>query len=427
MRPLSIFIAHPSPLLTDCNPHGDGLVAFSLLRELALAGHTLHVAAALVDIQSTLPANVIIYPIKTRAAQYPDERQSLSFRIEYAIQVRRLFDRISRETHIDLIHQLNPVVLGLSALLYRRGVPLLLGPFPPLWKVEGNWKSRVKSWLRDKVVRVVLSRSDGMLTPNHASRAMLERVGISPSRLFHLSYGMDTHAFFPDASQVPEVPTILYMAGLWKRKGIYTLLSAFELVAQRLPEARLLIAGTGEEQEEIERRIAQMQSRGQISLLGHIPRNSIREAMQRCSLYCLPSFGEPFGMSALEAMACGRPLVVTNSGGLAELVPEQGGLKVPEGDAPALADALCTVLMKPAMAEAMGAYNRQYVLDKFEWSIISTQLASIYDTMLTNGTARTRASASLSVNPVRNLDSTVAGPDKPLHQSPSSYLTVPVC
>ena len=81
--------------------------------------------------------------------------------------------------------------------------------------------------------------------------------------------------------------------------------------------------------------------------------------MQSCDVYCLPSFGEPFGMTALEAMACARPVVATDAGGLRHLVAERGGRKVPPGDADALAAALREVLADPELRRAMGEHNRR--------------------------------------------------------------------
>ncbi len=72
-------------------------------------------------------------------------------------------------------------------------------------------------------------------------------------------------------------------------------------------------------------------------------------------------------MSALEAMACGKPLVVTNAGGLGHLVPDQGSLKVAPGEAPALATALLRLLQEPELQHKMGRFNRSYVMAKHSW------------------------------------------------------------
>src|ERR1700722_13737881 len=83
-RPLSIFVSHPSPFLTDSLPHGDGLIAHSILRRLADRGHTLHVAVPLSALEKAIPGDVRLYPLETMV---PPKRHhpGLTYRVEYAI------------------------------------------------------------------------------------------------------------------------------------------------------------------------------------------------------------------------------------------------------------------------------------------------------------------------------------------------------
>jgi glycosyltransferase involved in cell wall biosynthesis len=383
MRPpqLTIFVAHPSPYMTDSKPHGDGLIAFSFLRELADARHTIHVATPLYEIKSELPDNVILHHIQMRA-QPSDDKQSLAFRLEYAVRVRLLFSQLRRSIAFDVIHQMNPVVLGLSSLLYGLGTPVLLGPFWSPWEAtEGQHLSKMsilRSRLREFMLARAIRRADGVLAPNRLTAKLLVRAGMNPRLIFSLPIGVDTNQFFPAPSLTPAKPTILFLAGLWKRKGVYTLLAAFEILADRMPDAELLIAGSGEEQVAIEERVRAMPGGERIQMLGPIRREAVCETMQRCSVYCLPSYGEPFGLSALEAMSCGKPLVVTDAGGLGELVKPEGGRKVKPGDAAGLAAALQFVLEKPGLASEMGEFNRRHVMECYSWAAVSSTLARVY-------------------------------------------------
>jgi glycosyltransferase involved in cell wall biosynthesis len=106
--------------------------------------------------------------------------------------------------------------------------------------------------------------------------------------------------------------------------------------------------------------------------------------MQDCSLYCLPSLGEPFGISAVEAMACGKALVVTDAGGLADLVRPSGGLKVPPADPETLASALLELLTDRARCASMGLYNRELALKEYSWSAAIDRLLGIYQELLYN-------------------------------------------
>jgi glycosyltransferase involved in cell wall biosynthesis len=104
--------------------------------------------------------------------------------------------------------------------------------------------------------------------------------------------------------------------------------------------------------------------------------------MQDCSLYCLPSLGEPFGISALEAMACGKALVVTDAGGLTDLVRPSGGLKVPPANTEALANALLQLLTDRARCTSMGRYNRALALKEYSWDAAIDRLLRLYQELL---------------------------------------------
>jgi glycosyltransferase involved in cell wall biosynthesis len=83
-------------------------------------------------------------------------------------------------------------------------------------------------------------------------------------------------------------------------------------------------------------------------------------------------------MTALEAMACARPLVVTSAGGLAHLVPDEGARKVPPGDPGALAAALAFVLADPELRRSMGEHNRAAVERGYSWSRVVDRLEEYY-------------------------------------------------
>ena len=102
--------------------------------------------------------------------------------------------------------------------------------------------------------------------------------------------------------------------------------------------------------------------------------------MQSCAVYCLPSYGDPAPLAAVEAMACGRPVVATDAGGLGYLVPDEGGARVPPGNAGALADALGRILGDPALARSMGEHNRRLVEERYAWPRVVDRLEDLYGT-----------------------------------------------
>jgi len=149
-------------------------------------------------------------------------------------------------------------------------------------------------------------------------------------------------------------------------------------VSDECPSARLLIAGTGPEESEVRRRIQATPALSRVRLLGLLERDRVISVMQACAVYCLPSYGEPFGMSALEAMACGKPVVATDAGGLRHLVDDEGGRRVSPGDSAALATALRDILSVPEVRRQMGRHNRHVIEERYAWPHVIGSLEDIY-------------------------------------------------
>jgi L-malate glycosyltransferase len=386
MRALNIFISHPSPFLTDHQPHGDGLAAWEFVSRLARRGHKVHIAAAAFDINGDLPPNLAIHPYRLRAplaAMRP---------LEAMVKIRAIFKRLARIAPFDLIQQLNPVYPGLSAGLLRTGVPLVLGPFIPAWprsdtapggSIRRGWRSAFDRIVERANLAQERAAAALILSTQGAASALREPERCGP-RMFVLPYGVDTQRFAPAPEGSPsDSLSVLFLANLYPRKGIYTLLEAFEAVAAAIPRCRLDIAGDGPEADGVRRKIAAMQSRARIRMIGAVSRDQVAEVMRSCAVFCVPSHGEPFGLTALEAMACGKPVVATDAGGLAYLVDApRGGRKVPVGDADALATALIEILREPGLAESMGRHNRCFAVEHYDWEGVIDRLEKVYGGVL---------------------------------------------
>jgi glycosyltransferase involved in cell wall biosynthesis len=406
-RPLNIFVPHCSDLLTDHLPHGDGLVAHGFIRHLAERGHELHVAVAATDIREPLPANVHLYSIES------PRKGPLWTRMRYMLQVRRLFFRLSQRVDFDLVHQLNPVYTGMSLSLAGCKPPVILGPYIGGWPDDPAAISNSKMALR-VLLRLAKRTIAGLqqhfahllllTTPAAASR-LVGRSALAKVQI--LPHGIDSDFFRPedtgptDRSIQTDAPRILFMASTTRRKGIFDLLQAFDGVAARFPLAHLLIAGEGSEFAEARTTASQLSSCDRINFLGRQDRAGAARVMQEADIYCLPSHGEPYGMGAVEAMSCGKPLVVTDAGGLGCLVDDQGGLRVPVGDPERLGNALCILLADPQRCRAMGEHNRRRVLETMDWKHVINRLEEVY---FASSSAKTqagskRAAARTSVLP----------------------------
>jgi glycosyltransferase involved in cell wall biosynthesis len=307
---------------------------------------------------------------------------------------RRLLHRLRRENQIDLIHQLNPVNKGLSLAVLGSGLPVVLGVVVPSWPLnaeDGAPKKTLakhlsvafKMWVKRRLLTIQQWQASVLLLVSPAARDELHHAERVECKIVHLPIGVNTTQFSPSVEIEPDqsqnVPNILFLANLWRRKGIFTLLDAFAQVVEKVPTCRLTIAGGGSEQEEVERVVAASPHRDQITMLGAISRAQVPNLMRSCTVYCLPSYGEPFGIGALEAMASGKPVVATNAGGIKEMIPDGGGRKVPPRDAGALAAALIEIVSSPKLQAEMGHCNRQKIEQFYAWDRVIDRLENVYE------------------------------------------------
>ena len=293
------------------------------------------------------------------------------------LRLRRLYVRLARTQRFDLVHQLNPVDVGVSLALARDATPLVLGPYLPDWARSGAGGGIGPAALRlERSVRGAQQRRARTVLLSTPAAESIVDPGVARESVRELPHGIDAGFWSPAPAGTGQ--TVLFLANLETRKGIHVLLDAFESLQRRLPGARLRIAGDGVERERVEARFRGSVAADRIELLGRVGRDEALELMRACDVYCLPSFGEPFGIAALEAMACARPVVATDAGGLRHLVPDAGGRKVPPGDPEALAGALEEVLGQPELQRAMGAVNREAVEQRFAWPRVGDRLEQLY-------------------------------------------------
>ena len=241
-------------------------------------------------------------------------------------------------------------------------------------------------------------RADALLLTTPAAWNRLPDPEAVRGRIHEIPHGLDTELFSPAAEwDSPErmqaeqqKPSILFLANVLKRKGIFTLVEAFRTVADEVKGCTLRVAGGGSDLAEVKQRVHDLGLADRVEFLGHQERASAPELYRDCSVYCLPSFGEPYGTTVVEAMSCARSLVVTDGGALPHLVHARGGMRVPPGNPGALAQALAWLLQNPGERVEMGRYNRQLVESKMSWHSVAQQLEAIYDMTLARWTTRSR-------------------------------------
>jgi len=191
-----------------------------------------------------------------------------------------------------------------------------------------------------------------------------------------LPNSIDTDFFSPGDPPPPDAPfTFGLIARLDANKAAHLLLDAFA-AAFAGTCVRLKIAGTGPEREKLERIVRNLGIDRQVEFLGFLPRKGIRDLLRCCHAVVSSSYVETFGNTLVEAMACGKPVVSTRSGGPNSIVTEEVGILVPTGDCEALKRAMI------AMVENYSKYDpariRELCMARFGPDAILGKLESVF-------------------------------------------------
>jgi glycosyltransferase involved in cell wall biosynthesis len=150
---------------------------------------------------------------------------------------------------------------------------------------------------------------------------------------------------------------ILFVGIDWHRKGGPELLDAFRQVLRRYPNAHLNIAGANVPVD-----------LPNCTVLGHVSAQELARHYAQASIFCLPTRHEPFGIAFVEAMVHRLPVVATRIGAIPDMVEDGvNGYLVNSQDAPALAEALCTLLADPSHCQALGQRSYERAVDRYSW------------------------------------------------------------
>ena len=236
---------------------------------------------------------------------------------------------------------------------------------------------------------------EGLLLTTEVQREKLEELyGWQGGNVAVIPPGVDINAFRPlgpdEGREAAEMTPryILSLSRIDSNKGHDLLLNAFDIVRKEVPGVELVIGWGSPEPRETELEVVASMRRiieergmeGTVRIIGYVPDENMVPSYQQAEMFVLPSIFEPFGMTALEAMACGKTVVASRLGGIREVISSgENGLLVDPSDAREFADAMIAVLKGPQRAEQMGREGRRAVEQRFSWDAIAERHVAFYE------------------------------------------------
>jgi glycosyltransferase involved in cell wall biosynthesis len=275
--------------------------------------------------------------------------------------------RLVRERRIDLVHDHSPyVAIGTRLGLWGRR-PRLVYTEHNVWDSyhRATYLGNMLTYPRSEYVFAVSEhvhssiryRGPLRLLPMPPIETLYHGVDHAALRRLGDSAGVRQELGLPE-----EAPLVCTVANFRPSKGHSVLIRAATRVRQAIPEVRFVLVGLGPLESQIRRQARELDLDGTVVFAG--ARDDAPRVAGACDLFALPSLHEGLAIALIEAMALGRPAVVTRAGGLTEVVEDgKQGLVVDPGNSQTLADAIITLLQDAALRKRFGAAGRLRAAD----------------------------------------------------------------
>jgi glycosyltransferase involved in cell wall biosynthesis len=413
MRRIALISDHASPLAApgsiDCG--GQNVYVAHLARELAMAGH-------LVDVFTRRDAigqkqlvrwrdNIRVVNVPAGPAHHVPKEQLLPYVQAFA----RFTTRFARhqQAMYDIVHA-NFFMSGMVArhLKQTLGIPFVI-TFHALGQVRRMAQGVADAFppSRMRIETLLMQQADRVIAECAQDRLDMEQLyGASPARIAVAPCGFDPAELWPQdqlearslLGLAPGKFTVLQLGRMVPRKGVDTVIQATALLRSHHGiDAELLVLGgdvhaEGRDGPEMARLHLLAERLGileHVRFVGQKARAELRTWYSAADVFVTTPWYEPFGITPVEAMACARPVVGSEVGGIKSTVVDGStGFLVPSRDPQAVADRLATLQRNPMLARTMGDAGLRRAYRHYTWRSVAQQVGAVYAAVLAETQAR---------------------------------------
>jgi glycosyltransferase involved in cell wall biosynthesis len=333
--------------------------------------------------QAGLEIHLITFPPdeEVEGATYHFLPRSTGTRLDYFLNAPRV-RKLVRKIQPDLLHAHYATSYG------RLGARANFHPY-----VLSVWGSDVFAWPRKGAIprallKANLKAADQILS---TSQVMADETNKYTAKKIEVTpFGIDLDQFKPmevDPFFNKDSIVVGTIKSLEPLYGIDSLILAFDMVCRELPDQdlRLLIVGDGSQRAELEALVNKLGIKGKAHFAGRVGHAQLPTWYNRLDVYAALSRpdSESFGVAVIEASACERAVLVSNTGGLPEVVADgQTGLLAEPNDLGDIKEKLLKLVQNEDLRRTMGAAGRRRVAEKYDWDGCVRQMISIYESVI---------------------------------------------
>ena len=285
----------------------------------------------------------------------------------------------------DVVHGLDiysPMALIVIPLAHRHRIPCVL-------TCHTVMDSPFSIFLQ-RPMGLALRRADRLIAVSRASARFCCLLGCPEKKITVVPNGVDLSCFNGNVDAfvmreelgVGDESLVVTASRLVKRKNPNLLISAFAKVLKVVSDAKLAIAGSGREQDNLSRQIKGLNIANSVFMVGGLAKEKVAQLMAAADVFVLPSKMESFGLALLEASAAGVPVVCSNAGGVPEVFQDGfNALLYPPGDDIAMAKAIIRLIQDRELAKTISA-NAVATSRRFTWEIAAERTLRVYEEVL---------------------------------------------
>lgn len=292
--------------------------------------------------------------------------------------------------HIHGLYRFPPTYAAYQAR--KQGVPYIIRPHgsldPYLYDKSTVGSLRLKRVYERWFDLPNLHAADAIHYTAEEERERTAGIGLrAPS--FVVPNGLDWHSYqvLPARGALrarwglDEEPVVLFLGRLHFKKGLDRLISAFDVLRNRIPDAQLVIVGPENDDygKKVRGWVHERRLDAAVHFVGSLEGVDVIQAYVDADVFALPSYTENFGMAVAEAMACALPVVISDQVNIHAEVARAGAGLVTRCNAAEVAGALETLLCDPAHRRSMGEAGRRLVQDRYVWPAIVDALTKEYE------------------------------------------------
>jgi glycogen(starch) synthase len=285
----------------------------------------------------------------------------------------------------DVIHGLDvysPMALAVILFAHRHRIPCVI-------TCHTVMDSPFLIFLQ-RSMGLALRRADRLIAVSQAAARFSHLLGFPEERITVVPNGVDLSCFNGEIDAflmreelgIGDEPLVVTASRLIKRKNPDLLISAFAKVLKVVPDAKLVIAGSGREEDNLSRQIRVLNITNSVFMVGGLAKEKVAQLMAAADVFALPSKMESFGLALLEASAAGVPVVCSNAGGGPEVFQDGfNALLYPPGDDNAMSKAIVRLIQNRELAKTISA-NAVETARRFTWEMATERTVRVYEEVL---------------------------------------------